>query len=207
MIASLAIGFVLGWVGSMPIAGAVSIFIFQRGLAGRVRDGLRLAAGAGIAEALWCAAARFGAGEIIDRWPQVGTAAEAVGGVILIALGLLFLRRRRPLVTAPRVHGASATSGNFRLGFALVAGNISIPINWLALIAIAHSMGLRPLAGPPGMFSVGVALGIFGWFTVLLLLLDHLRTLVADRTLPRIMQAMGALLIVTGVVATARAWL
>ena len=45
MMSSLAIGFALGWVGSMPIAGAVSIFIFQRGLAGRVRDGLLLSAG------------------------------------------------------------------------------------------------------------------------------------------------------------------
>jgi len=204
--AALAIGFALGWVGSMPIAGAVSIFIFQRGLAGRVRDGLRLAAGAGIAEALWCAAARFGAGEIVERWPAVGHTAEAAGGVILIVLGLVFLRRRRPLAAAPRVHGASASSGNFRLGFALVAGNLSIPVNWLALIAIAHSLDLHPLAGPPGAFSAGVALGIFGWFTVLLLLLDHLRTRVAERTLPRIMQVMGALLIVAGIVATVRAW-
>ena len=128
-------------------------------------------------------------------------------GVGQLALGLVFLRRRHPLAAAPKVHGASPSSGNFRLGFALVAGNVSIPVNWLALIAIAHSMELRPLEGPPGAFSAGVALGIFGWFTVLLLLLDHLRTRVAERTLPRIMQVMGALLIVAGVVATVRAWL
>ncbi|MEZ4387999.1 MAG: LysE family transporter [Candidatus Krumholzibacteriia bacterium] len=207
MAESLAIGFLLGWIGSMPIAGAVSIFVFQRGLAGRVRDGMRLAAGAGIAEALWCAAARLGAGHVVARWPAVGTAAESVGGVVLVVLGIVFLRRRRPLTAAPSVRGASAGSGNFRLGFALVVGNVSIPVNWLALITIAHSVGPRPLAGPPGAFALGVALGILGWFTVLVLLLDHLRTRLAERTLPLIMQAMGALLIVAGLVAMARVWL
>ena len=29
MIGSLCMGFVMGWVGSMPLAGAVSIFVFQ----------------------------------------------------------------------------------------------------------------------------------------------------------------------------------
>ena len=41
MIGALGVGFLMGWVGSMPLAGAVSIFVFQRGCfkAGSVMTG------------------------------------------------------------------------------------------------------------------------------------------------------------------------
>jgi len=202
--ASLGIGFALGWVGSMPIAGAVSAFIFQRGLAGRVRDGLLLSAGAALAEGLWCAVARYGAEQVITRWPAAGAAAKIVGAVILIALGIYFLRLKHRLPESTSGAGAVSAVREFGLGFTLVAGNISIPINWLALITIVISLGFDPFSGPPGSFSLGVALGIMAWFTVLLLLLDRFRSRFADNTLSRIMQGMGALILVTGLVALIR---
>ncbi len=201
---AVAVGFLLGWVGSMPIAGAVSIFVFQRGLAGRIRDGMRLAMGAGIADALWCTAARFGAGHAISRWPTVALVAEALGGAILVGLGVYFVLLRRRMNVAAEGPPGAPSSGNFRLGFTLVAGNFSVPINWLALITIAHSVGLEPFAGPPGTFALGVALGITAWFTVLLLLLDHFRSRFARGTLSLIMRAMGVLLVFTGGVVLGR---
>ncbi len=204
MMESLGIGFVLGWVGSMPVAGAVSIFIFQRGLAGRVRDGMSLAAGAAVAEGLWCAVARYGAGQVLGRWPAVGPVADVVGGLILIALGVYFLRLKKRLPAADQDSEALSTSREFVLGFVLVAGNIAIPVNWLALITIVISLGLNPFTGPPGSFSLGVALGIMAWFTVLLLLLNHFRSRLTDQTLTRIMQVMGAMLIITGAIALIR---
>ncbi len=204
MMGSLALGFGLGWIGSMPIAGAVAIFVFQRGLAGRVRDGLRLAAGAGVAEALWCTAARFGAGQVITRWPTIGLVAEVLGGAILVGLGIYFLRLRSKLVVPPPPTDGNGTPGNFRLGFFLVAGNVAVPVNWLALITIAHSLGFEPFSGPPGTFALGVAMGITGWFTVLLLLLDRFRNRFARGTLSAIMRVMGAVLVVTGVTVVGR---
>jgi len=203
MLTSLGIGFALGWVGSMPVAGAVSVFVFQRGLAGRVRDGLLLSAGAAVAEALWCAVARYGAGQVIARWPAVGAVAEVVGGVILIVLGGYFLRLKNRLPAGDR-DNAATPAREFGLGFTLVAGNISIPINWLALITVVYSLGYDPFTGPPGSFAVGVGLGIMGWFTALLLLLDRFRARCADCTLSRVMQGMGALLVVTGLVVLVR---
>jgi len=200
MMGSLGIGFILGWVGSMPVAGAVSIFVFQRGLAGRLRDGLVLSAGAAVAEGLWCAVARYGAGQVIARWPAVADAAEIVGGLILMALGVYFLRLKNRLPDAGGDDTALPVTREFGLGFTLVAGNISIPLNWLALIAVVYSLGYDPFTGPPGSFALGVALGIMGWFTVLLLLLDRFRTRFADGTLSRVMQGMGVLLLITGLV-------
>ena len=204
MIESLGIGFALGWLGSMPVAGAVSVFVFQRGLAGRVRDGLLLTAGAAVAEALWCGVARYGAEQVFTRWPAVAAVAEVVGAVILLALGAYFLRLKNRLPDPERSRPAVSAVREFDLGFTLVAGNISIPVNWLVLITVVVGLGFDPFAGPPGSFSLGVALGIMAWFTVLLLLLDRFRTRFADRTLSRIMQGMGGLLIVTGVAVLGR---
>lgn len=203
MTESLLLGFALGWIGSMPIAGAVSIFIVHHGLAGRVRDGLRLAAGAGIAEALWCAAVRLGAGRLFEHWPVLKTVAEIGGGIILLGLGLYFLLRKPKPVTAS-APVAARTGGNFRLGFALVAGNAAVPVNWLALLAIMHSLGLDRYAVSSGAFSSGVALGIFGWFTFLLVTLDFFRGRFTPRTIGLVGKGMGALLIATGLVVLAR---
>ena len=183
MLTSLGTGFLLGWVGSMPVAGAVSIFVFHRGLAGRVREGLFLSIGAAIAEGLWCALARFGAAQLLSRWPNLGRNADIVGALLLVGLGLYFFRLRNNMPTeAPKTTQNSALK-EFSLGFTLVAANPAIPINWLALIAIATTLGLNPTAGLPGSLSTGVALGIVAWFTVLLLLLNHYRLKFTPTTL------------------------
>ena len=90
MITNLAAGFALGWVGSMPIAGAVSIFVFQRGLAGRVKAGMSLSLGAAVAEAAWCLLALVGAEQIMVRWPAAEGIAKVVGAIILVGLGIFF---------------------------------------------------------------------------------------------------------------------
>ncbi len=120
------------------------------------------------------------------------------------APGIYFLRQK-DLAPAPNADtDAVVATREFGLGFALVAGNFSIPVNWLALITVVFSLGLDPFSGPPGFFSLGVALGIMGWFTLLVVLLSRFRHRFADHTLSRIMRAMGALLIVTGIVALIR---
>lgn len=196
---ALLIGFALGWLGSMPVAGAVSIFIVDHGLSGRIRDGLRLAAGAGIAEALWCIGTRMGAARILARFPGLEAWAEVVGGLVLLGLGIYFLRRREPLVVPAGAGGEQPTEGNFRLGFFLVAGNPSIPVHWLALIAMVHSLGFDLFEGPPASFALGVALGIFGWFSFLLVTLDRFRALLPRRTMRLFIRGVGAVLALMGI--------
>ncbi len=212
MISSLIVGFAMGWVGSMPLAGAVSIFVFQRGLAGHFRRGMVLASGAAVAEAIWCLIAVVGAEQILSRWPNLETAAKSVGGVILLALGVYFLRSRNTLPTQEdEPDQETDTSGMMRrefwLGFVLVAGNISIPFTWLAMITVAVSLGLDPLDGPPWLFVIAVAVGIMGWFTVLLKLLSAFRARFRPSAHELLMKGMGFLLIAVGLITLVRAWL
>jgi len=209
---SLGMGFVMGWVGSMPLAGAVSIFVFQRGLTGHFRQGIVLAAGAAVAEAVWCLVALVGAGQILSRWPNLEGPARTVGGLILLALGLYFLTRKNTLPDPGKEPASSPETSHtflreFWLGFVLVAGNISIPFTWLGFITVAVSWGFNPTSGPAWLFSTGVALGIMGWFAFLLKLLAAFRSRFRPRTHEHLMNAMAFLLLAVGTFTLLKVWL
>ena len=212
MIGSFGLGFLMGWVGSMPLAGAVSIFVFQRGLSGRFRRGIVLAVGAAVAEAIWCLVAVIGAERILSRWPDLEGVARSVGGLILLALGFYFLWKNSTLPSAEDDRSGEedvplTLLREFWLGFGLVAGNISIPFTWLGMITVAVSWGLDPVSGPPWFFVAGVALGIMGWFALLLKILAAFRTRFQLRTHALFMKAMGALLLVVGALTLFKVWL
>ncbi len=200
MIMHVLAGFVLGWVGSMPIAGAVSIFIFHRGLSDRLKAGLFLSVGAALAEAAWCLLAMVGAERIMSRWPGAEGIAKIVGAVILLALGVYFLTRKTVIPGEEETADRENYLKEFWIGFSLVAGNISVPLNWLALLTVAVGLGFHPEAASPLLFVAGVALGIIGWFALLLKLLVTFRTQMSARKIQWVMRSMGLLLIVTAIV-------
>lgn len=207
MMAALAYGFLFGWLASMPIAGAASVFVCQRGLAGRFRSGLALAGGAALAEGAWCLVVLAGVGHLFTRWPAAATVAQTAGGALLVCAGAYFLTRHTTL----QHHRASADAparrlrDEFRIGATLVAANLAIPVNWLALLTVAVSMGLLPAATPP-TFALGVTLGVVAWFALLLRLLIAFRERLSALVLDRVLHVLGILLIGGGLAALLAVW-
>lgn len=194
------LGFGLGFVGSMPIGGPVSLFVFKRGASGRYRDGILLAAGAAVAEAGYCGAALFGYGLLAERWPMFRPVLGVVGAVIMIALGAHFLATRHfapgdlPVPPAP-----TSALRDLTLGFSMVALNPSVFVSWLAVLAALHAVGLEPTDGGDRLFLVGgVAVGIVTWFTLLVWLLHHGRTWIRPVVFDRTLRAFGGGLCVLG---------
>ncbi len=206
---SLLLGLAIGWIGSMPVAGAVSFFVCHRGFAGRSGHGLALASGAAVAEAGWCLAILLGAGELMDRWPAMASVARSLGGLLLIGLGIYFFLRRfaAPRQTTP---AAVATQprlrDEFRLGLTLIAINPAVPFNWLAVITIAISLGLDP-GSAPGAFAFGVGVGIVTWFSLLLRIITAWSERMHVGMLARVQQGFAALMVLAGGYALWRAWL
>lgn len=207
MAAALAYGFLFGWIGSMPIAGAVSVFVCQRGLAGSFRNGLALASGAALAEGAWCLVVIQGAGQLFTRWPVAAAVAKTVGGVLLVCLGVYFLTRHTTLLNhrAPAEEPARRLRDEFRIGATLVGFNLAIPVNWLAAVTVAVSLGLVPPVTPP-TFALGVTFGVVAWFALLLRLLIGFRPRLRASVLDRVMHFLGTLLLVGGSVALWAAW-
>lgn len=195
----VAWGFALGFIASVPVAGAVSVFITQRGLAGRWRNGLALAAGSALAEGAWCRVILAGAAHVLERWPVIGEVARWVGSAVLLGLGAYFLRRHTSLPAAGRSPEPSrrrlgADLGN---GVMLVAFNPLVPFNWLALITAATALGLDPDL-PPLPFAAGVALGVFTWFSVLLLALSAARHRLTTGQIDLALKVLGFVLLLAG---------
>jgi threonine/homoserine/homoserine lactone efflux protein len=208
MIAALVSGFALGGLSSMPIAGAVSVFVCRRGLAGQVLHGLALAAGAALGESTWCFLVLIGADRLFDRWPLAITIAQSAGGLLLLALGIFFLVHHvsRPSLGEDGGPVLPRLRDEFRFGVTLTGANLTIPVNWLALSSLAISFGLHPHR-EPALFAAGVALGIVTWFAILLKLISRVRHRLHSRVMEWLPHLLGILLVVGGLAALARIWL
>jgi threonine/homoserine/homoserine lactone efflux protein len=193
------VGFALGWVSSMPLGGPVSLFVFKRGAAGRYRDAILLASGAALAEAGYCAAALFGYGLLMDRWPMARPIITVVGALIMVGLGVHFLvaRHFRDEVEPPPT--PTGWVRDLTLGFSMVGFNPSVMVHWLALLAALHAVGIEP--GTPGgrlLFVGCVAAGIVSWFTLLTWLLHHGRARIRPALLCRTLRVFGGGLCAVG---------
>jgi threonine/homoserine/homoserine lactone efflux protein len=207
MIVTLAVGFLLGGIGSVPIAGAVSVFVCRRGLAGYPRHGLALAAGAALAEGTWCLLVLVGADRIFARWPIAVTVAQIAGGCLLLALGVFILTRHvtTPALAADGERLDRRLRDDFQLGATLSGLNLVIPVNWLALSSLVLSFGLRPQSQPVA-FAAGVSLGIVTWYAFLLRMIFRLRHRLPTTFLARLPRVFGVLLLVGGTFTLGRAW-
>lgn len=195
------VGFALGWLGSMPVGGPVSLLVVRRGAAGRYRGGLALAAGAALAEAGWCAAALFGYGALLDRWPWLRPVTGITGAVVLLAVGgyILLMRPARVPDPAAPAEAERGTPRDFVLGFTLLALNPSVMLSWLAGLAAIQAAGIRfTTALERGLFVGTAALGIVAWFGLVLHLFRLGRHRVAPHHLARAVRGVGALLCVLG---------
>jgi threonine/homoserine/homoserine lactone efflux protein len=201
---SVLLGFALGWLGSMPLAGPVSALVVKRGLTGRTLHGLMVATGAALAETGWCAAALFGYGALLDRWDWLRPAAGAVGGVLLVTLGLRLALGRHlhePGRDAPTTsrHG---WAGEFILGFSIVTVNVSVLLSWLGVLAALHALGIEMITRDARLqFVIGLPVGIMAWFSLLIWLLGHTRSRISHDWVGRALRVLGVVLSAAGVYA------
>ena len=198
------LGFALGWLGSMPLAGPVSALVVKRGLTGRTLHGLMVATGAALAETGWCAAALFGYGALLDRWDWLRPAAGAVGGVLLVTLGLRLAlgRHARELTQVSPTTARRGWVGEFILGFSIVTVNISVLLSWLGVLAALHALGIELITRDARLqFITGLPLGIMAWFSLLIWLLGHTRTRISHDWVGRALRVLGVVLSGAGVYA------
>ena len=88
MLPALLIGFAFGYVGSMPVAGPISVLVLHLGLAHDPRHALYVAVGGALAESLYALLAFWGLSAVLAQYPMVLPASRAAGAVLLLALGL-----------------------------------------------------------------------------------------------------------------------
>jgi len=191
------VGFAFGFIGSMPVAGPISVLVLHLGLARDPRHALFVAVGGALAESLYALLAFWGLSAVLARYPMVLPAARAAGGVILLALGLAMLLGRPP--GARPETGRKGRKRSFALGFLITAVNPTLILTWTAAVAALHSTGLLAMDRAGALpFAASVCAGIIAWFVTLLWLAGKWRDRVSLRSMARFMRGMGIVLVALG---------
>jgi len=194
MLPALLIGLVLGFFGSVPVAGPVSALVLRRGLEGRVRSGGFVALGAGLAEGLYALLAFWGFAELVEGNPRVAVVSLGATATILFGLGLSFLRAKPS--TGETYEGYDSRRKGFLLGFTVAAFNPTLIVVWAAVVTILFD--LRLIAFTPRLalpFGIGCCLGIAAWFMMLLRIVQRGRKRFSEEGVKRFMRVMGLFLI------------
>jgi threonine/homoserine/homoserine lactone efflux protein len=194
MFFTVLLGFVLGFFGSVPVAGPVSALVLRRGLEGRVRSGGFVALGAGLAEGLYALLAFWGFAELVEGNPKVAVGSLAATAAILFALGVSFFSTKTK--TGETYKGYDSRRKGFLLGFTVAVFNPTLIVVWAAVVTILFDLQLiefTPRLAIP--FGIGCCLGIAAWFILLLRIVQHGRKRFSEAGMKRFMRAMGVFLI------------
>jgi threonine/homoserine/homoserine lactone efflux protein len=200
MLTSALLGFVFGFVGSMPVAGPISILVFGRGLENRGRSGTYLATGSALAESVYAYLAFWGFSELLANHSWIEPISRGLAAVLFLGLGLRLALKRpagdaQPLAPEPAV----GNKRSFLLGFTITALNPTLIATWGAAVTALHSLDIVNFGSRGALtFSIGVCLGISAWFVLLLWLLRRFRGRFQRSTLERTVQIMGGVLILLG---------
>ena len=199
MLAAL-LGFVFGFVGSMPVAGPIAVLVFGRGLEDRARNGLYLASGAAIAESVYAYLAFWGFSAVLARYTWIEPTSRVAAAVILLALGLHFITKGN--ATSTPQDSSVKSVGNkrsFFLGFTTTTLNPTLIATWTAAVTTVYSLDIVRFESSGALpFSLGAFTGIVSWFAILLYVLSRFRSRFSRATVDRLMRGMGVLLMLSG---------
>lgn len=204
MLLAVLVGFVAAFLGSIPIAGPISVLVLQRGLDGDRRGATAIAIGAAVAEMTYAGLAFAGMSTILARFPIVLPIVRGIGAVILFTIGAYFVLhdrsdKRRPSDVQKTPHA------KWFLGLSITALNPTLLVTWTMVITIMTGSGLvspRPWDAIP--FALGVGSGIIVWFLVMLVGVQRFRQRISPRALHRGVRIVGYGLMLAGGVMAVR---
>jgi threonine/homoserine/homoserine lactone efflux protein len=199
LIVPLVLGFVLGFVGSMPLVGPVALLVVSRAVDREFGAAVRIGIGGAVGEAIYALVAWFGFSTFLARHPIVFPISNGVAAITLFALGVAFAQFRiDPRKTAEAREREHARA--LQTGFSATALNPTLLATWSVASATLHSTHwIPPKAWTALPLALGVALGIASWFSLLVAAVRRWGERFEQKTLTWIVRAMGVALIGIGV--------
>jgi threonine/homoserine/homoserine lactone efflux protein len=195
LLAVCAIALVFGFVGSMPLAGPIALLVVSRAAQKRFGEAIRIACGAAAAEAAYAGAAFFGYTELIARRATVLPISRGATAVVLIVLGVRFVRFSPTHARDTRENKA----GTVLFGFTVSALNPTLILTWSVAVAFVYSYGLDRISSAYALpFGLCAGAGIAAWFSLLVSLLRRYEEKIAEPVLTWTVRAMGLALLVLG---------
>jgi threonine/homoserine/homoserine lactone efflux protein len=204
MIVAALIGLVLGFFGSVPVAGPTSVLVIKDAFEQGGNGGVDIAVGAAVAEAIYALVAFWGLTAVLVRFPVLASIARVLGDVLFVGICIyLVLAKKGRKVSQDVAEGAQGR--RWIRGFVSAIVNPTLIVTWTSAVAALHATGMvqmRPSGAVP--FAVGVGLGIIGWFAFLVKIVERFRGRMRPESLGRVARGMGWAMIAIGMILGSR---
>jgi len=196
LLAVCTVALVFGFVGSMPLAGPISVMVVARAAQKQFGEALRVGLGAAAAEAIYAGIAFFGFTTILEHHPVLVPVAHGITAVVLLALGVWFVLWK----PKEKEDAEKSRAGTVLFGFTVSALNPTLLVTWTGGVAFLYSKGLgevSPWAAIP--FGVCAGVGVGAWFAVLVALLGKYGRKMSRSVLTWAVRTLGVVLVGLGV--------
>ncbi len=168
-------GIIAGLVIAAPV-GPVNVFCMQQTIARGWKAGVITGIGAALADSLYGGIAGFSISFVIALLIRELFWIRLFGGILLIGIGILYLRRK------PQHIGEGSENGSAPSAFFLTLTNPTTVLSFLAVLAALRMEGQRPWW--QNMIVVGgIFLGSMTWWVILSASVNHFRQKINDATM------------------------
>ena len=204
---ALLVGVVLGFFGSIPLAGPASILVFKNALEKGHREGIDIAVGAAVGEGVYAFIAFWGLTTVLEQFPMLVPASKIAGAILVIALGIYLVARRTNPNEMHAQNLADRQERRWLRGFLSAVLNPTLLATWTTVVTGIHAASLvdpSPRGALP--FALGVAVGIVGWFAFLIqVIVRRFRERLQPESIARLVRGFGWAMIGIGAIIMSRA--
>lgn len=191
------IGFTIGFAIAIP-PGAIAVTavsgIFKHGL----KHGFVIGSGAAVMDAVYAAVAMFGI-DLVD-FPHSELIFKIVTLMLLVVVGIKETFFSHPnLFKNNDANGSKSPSGAFFLGLVMSLATPTFLPAWIIISANLNHLGLFDQTAENFVYTaLGGGLGTLGWFSVLLVFVQHRKAELSNQVMHRIIVGLGVTLLLIG---------
>ena len=179
-------GLITGFVIAAPV-GPVNVFCIHRTIERGWKAGVVAGLGAAAADTIYGAVAGFSISFVIALLIREIFWVRLVGGILLIGIGLLYLRRSPQPLDAGK---DGAEHSDVTSAFLMTLMNPTTVLSFLAVLAALRMDESRPW-GQTVFLVAGIFLGSMTWWIVLSAAVNHFREKINDRMMLWMNRAAG----------------
>jgi threonine/homoserine/homoserine lactone efflux protein len=168
----------------------------MKGLANKTGQGLMIGAGTGFMDLVYCGAAMFGMSTLISN-PKIALAFQIATFVIFLGFAVKTTFFKIPEAKLTPTEDTLGLKRYLLVGIVLYLSNPSFIAYGITVAGIMHSYRvLQPTLSDDILFAAGTGLGTFGWYFVLLQLVERYKVRFEPNQIQNITRAFGAILLI-----------
>jgi threonine/homoserine/homoserine lactone efflux protein len=191
------VALVVGFAGSLPLAGPIAVLVVSSAAAGKYRAALTTALGAAVAEGGYAFLAFWGFATFLARYPLVLPISHGITAAILVALGIRFLFFFHAAESKGKEDDTHAA--RFWVGLSISALNPTLLATWGAVTTFLYARQLLRFSGVLAIpFGAFAAAGVALWGATTVAVLKRFRHSIPARAITWTVRAMGLAMIGVG---------